>query len=135
MDPFLSRDYQNLQPVGGWALPETSCNQAQTCTTASSMEEYESELGVQVAVSGGYEGGVSSAAFSASVESESFQSDVVEKNSERYVQNMHCSRYTVHGSRFTVHGSRFTVHGSCADHMYGVATLCGEGGLCQCALL
>ena len=85
VDPFLSRDYQNLQPVGGWGLPETSCNQAQSSKTANSMEDYESELNVAASVSGGFDGAVASASFSLSVESESFQKDVVEKNSERYV--------------------------------------------------
>ena len=84
-DPHLSRDYQNLQPIGGWAMPETSCNQAQSSKTASSVEDYQSELAVAASVSGEYDGGVGSAAFSASVESESFQKDVVDKNSERYV--------------------------------------------------
>ena len=84
-DPHLSRDYQNLQPIGGWAMPETSCNQAQSSKTASSVEDYQAELAVAASVSGEYDGAVASAAFSLSVESESFQKDVVDKNSERYV--------------------------------------------------
>ena len=92
VDPFLSRDYQNLQPVGGWGLPETSCNQAQSSKTASSMEDYASELNVAASVSGGFDSGVASAEFSLSVESESFQQDVVEKNSERYVVVLGCTR-------------------------------------------
>merc|ERR1711871_1675448 len=91
----ITRDVRDLHPVEGWAVPETSRNHAQTSTHTTTMEEYEKELSMSASVSAGYEGGVASAAFSASVGSESFQSDVVEQEKERYEMTSYCLKYRV----------------------------------------
>jgi len=86
----LTRDMQFLQPREGWAMPETSCNMATTSSESSSMDEYTSELSVAAEVSGGYDGLVTEASFSASAGYSSFSTDVASKEGSRYVTR----RYT-----------------------------------------
>ena len=92
-DDYLTRDWRELQPVEGWAMPETSCNQASSATSSSTMDDYEKELSVEVGVSAGYDGGVGSAAFSASVGSESFEKNVAQQDKERFEMKSFCLKY------------------------------------------
>ena len=90
---YNTRDLADLQPMEGWAIPESSCNQASQATEMSSVEDYESGLSVDVSAEAGYDGAVGSASFKASVGTSNFQKDVVEKESERFEMKSMCIRF------------------------------------------
>merc|ERR1711871_1310675 len=86
----LSRDERDLQPVEGWAYPETACRRASSSKAQSTMSEYESSLSAEASVSasgGGY--GVE-ASFQASAGYESFASEVASSDSERFEMTSFC---------------------------------------------
>merc|ERR1711871_1915802 len=86
----LSRDERDLQPVEGWAYPETACRRASSSKEQSTMSEYESSLSTEASVEasgGGY--GVE-ASFQASAGYESFSSEVASSNSERFEMTSFC---------------------------------------------
>merc|ERR1711871_25857 len=86
----LSRDERDLQPVEGWAYPETACRRASSSKAQSTMSEYESSLSAEASVSasgGGY--GVE-ASFQASAGYESFSSEVASSDSERFEMTSFC---------------------------------------------
>merc|ERR1711871_1857969 len=86
----LSRDERDLQPVEGWAYPETACRRASSSKEQSTMSEYESSLSTEAsfeASGGGY--GVS-ASFEASAGYDSFSSEVASKDTERFEMVSYC---------------------------------------------
>lgn len=91
----LTRDMQHLQPVGGYALPERSCQMTRNVEQQSSTEDYSKSLSVDASVEGSYDGFIASASFKASAGYSSFSRSVVATNSEHFSLRSYCLQYIV----------------------------------------
>merc|ERR1711968_178579 len=86
----LSRDVRDLQPIEGWAYPETACRRASSSKQQSTMSEYEESLSAEASVSAGGGGYGVEASFEASAGYDSFESEVASTDSERFEMTSFC---------------------------------------------
>jgi hypothetical protein len=100
-----SRDVRDLQPVGGYAMPEVSCYQNDDVVTSSSEEDYNEELAesvdMEASAEGGFGGVEAGASFSASRGSQSFTNNVATTTNTRYTITSYCVEFKVAFQPFT----------------------------------
>lgn len=95
-DQHLSRDMRNLQPVGGYAMPEYSCQMSKNVDKQSNAEEYSSSLSVDASVEGEFGvGGFGEASFKASAGYAQFSKSVLEEKSSRFMLRSYCLQFLV----------------------------------------
>jgi hypothetical protein len=90
---FNTRDLRDLQPVEGYAMPEYACHHTESSSHSSSQTDYESQLSMDSSVSVGGGWGPVSGSFSASAGYNSFNKEVVNKESERYTMASYCLQF------------------------------------------